>query len=371
VSKQNAVATFVILLTAVCFIPKSANAFELVTTTETVVVDEVEIDIVKTADNFIVLYDTSSSMDEVYKDTGKRKIEIEKAILQIRNAALPPLDFNAGIYSFTPKSLTFSTKTLKPIYPMQPYNKTEFAKAIEQLPTDASGPTLLQQGLSELKDILAELTGRTVVFIVTDGKYTDRESMQKPVDIARGLAEQNDVCFYAINSSPEEQESHMLKAVSSINECSRVITFDQFINNPLMLSGALFVINGRIVERSIDIEKIIGAKLNNLLFAFDSAEINEDYADGLKLLGGYMQDNPDVNLSIAGFTDSTGPQEYNLGLSRRRVESVTNYLVQKLNVESGRIILNWYGESNPEAGNDTVEGRNLNRRVEGFVFGME
>jgi OOP family OmpA-OmpF porin len=138
-----------------------------------------------------------------------------------------------------------------------------------------------------------------------------------------------------------------------------------------MLSGALFVINGRIVERSIDIEKIIGAKLNNLLFAFDSAEINEDYADGLKLLGGYMQDNPDVNLSIAGFTDSTGPQEYNLGLSRRRVESVTKYLVQKLNVESGRIILNWYGESNPEASNDTVEGRNLNRRVEGFVFGME
>lgn len=364
------------------FAPTIASSFELVTKTETVVVNQIEIDIIRTADNFIVLYDTSGSMDEVYKDTGKKKIELAEAILKIRNAAMPPLKINAGLYTFTPKRASFSDKILKPYYKMQPYDKVEFAKAIDQLPNEASGITLLRRGLLELKEVLAGLSGRTVIFVFTDGKYTDLDAaamatpqeileqgkLPNPVEIARDLASKHDVSFYAIKSSSDKLKSKVLQAVASINESSRVISFEQFIEDPLLLSGALFVIDARVVQRAIDIEKIIGAKLKHLLFAYDSAAINPAYADGLQLLGEYLQLNLDADLSLSGHADSIGSQEYNMGLSRRRAESVATYLVDTFNLDPARISLHWYGKADPVASNGTKDGRALNRRVEGFVF---
>jgi OOP family OmpA-OmpF porin len=57
---------------------------------------------VKTADNFIILFDTSGSMGEPYKDTGMKKVDVAKGILKERNQLLPDLDWNAGLYTYTP-----------------------------------------------------------------------------------------------------------------------------------------------------------------------------------------------------------------------------------------------------------------------------
>ena len=378
-SKVSIMVAMVLLL-VVGFVPTGVNAFELVTTTETVVVNDVEVELVKTADNFIVLYDSSGSMGELYKDTGKRKIDLEKAIMKIRNANLPDLKFNAGLYTFAPQSVSLSTKTLKPFYKMQPYDKAKFDQAIDQLPTEAKGPTLLQQGLSELDPILAGLKGHTVVFVMTDASYTNRDSndnsnqevleenMDSPVGIAKSLTKKYNVSFFVVNSSSTDKESKLLDALDSIGERTRVITFEELLNNPYVFSGALFVLNPRIVQKSVNIEKIIGAELKKLLFGFDRAEINPEYNEGMELLGKYMQETPDALLSISGFSDSTGPQEYNQALSRRRAQSVANYLIDNFNISPDRITLAWYGAANPIASNATSEGRALNRRVEGFVY---
>ena len=360
-------STFFLL--AIGLIPNAAYSYELMTKTETVMVKGVEIDIIRTADNFIILYDTSSSMDETYKETGKRKIDLEKAILKIRNAALPNFKYNAGLYTFTPAAFSFEKKALKAFYPMKPYNKAEFDKAIDQLPTKASGTTLLQAGLTELKDILAGLSGRTLVFVVSDGDYTESAmGREKPLAIAKELASKYDVSFYVINSSTTEKEAKMLEAVASINESSRVITFEQFIENPLALSGALFVVDARVVEKAVNFEKIVGAKLKHMLFDYNQAAVRAEYSDGLRLLAEALRDNPDNRLVLNGFTDSTGPEEYNLGLSRQRVAAFAMYLEKNFNIDPTQISLNWYGEGSPVASNDTAEGRQLNRRVEGFVI---
>ena len=73
---------------------------------------------------------------------------------------------------------------------------------------------------------------------------------------------------------------------------------------------------------------------------------------------------------LEGYTDSTGPEEYNLGLSLRRAESVSNYLMDNYGITSDRIVGNYYGSANPVAGNDTAEGRAINRRVEVAVGGL-
>jgi OOP family OmpA-OmpF porin len=191
--------------------------------------------------------------------------------------------------------------------------------------------------------------------------------MKKPVSIAKDLAKKYNVCFNVISSAPGQMEEQIVKAVASVNACSRVFAFDDVIDKPEYNAGALFVIDERVVEDAIEIEKVIGAKLGNILFDYNSVEIRPEYTQGLDALGMYMRNNPQTYAVFSGFTDSLGNQEYNLALSQLRAEAVGLYLVAKFNLDPGRIALLWYGEAGPVADNDTKEGRMLNRRVSVIV----
>jgi OOP family OmpA-OmpF porin len=68
---------------------------------------------------------------------------------------------------------------------------------------------------------------------------------------------------------------------------------------------------------------------------------------------------------VEGHTDSIGTREYNLDLSRKRAESVKQYLVEEFGISEFRISTEAYGESRPVADNKTDAGRQKNRRVEG------
>jgi outer membrane protein OmpA-like peptidoglycan-associated protein len=78
----------------------------------------------------------------------------------------------------------------------------------------------------------------------------------------------------------------------------------------------------------------------------------------------------DTNILLAGYTDATGSDEYNLELSRSRAHSVSDYLVIQ-NVNSERFSVYGYGESDPVATNDTESGRAQNRRVEIAIWANE
>jgi outer membrane protein OmpA-like peptidoglycan-associated protein len=68
-------------------------------------------------------------------------------------------------------------------------------------------------------------------------------------------------------------------------------------------------------------------------------------------------------INVTGHTDSTGSDAYNLTLSQKRAASVGQYLASH-GIDPVRIATQGMGESAPIAGNDTPEGRQLNRRVE-------
>lgn len=68
-------------------------------------------------------------------------------------------------------------------------------------------------------------------------------------------------------------------------------------------------------------------------------------------------------IRVEGHTDSTGSEQYNMDLSRRRAFSVQELLLQR-RVSSSRIEVVGFGETMPVATNATEGGRQLNRRVE-------
>ena len=105
-----------------------------------------EENLVKTADNAIFMFDGSSSMGEMFKDTNTPKIKIIRDFLIERNMYFPNLGHNFGLYEYAPK--------FKEVYAMQPYDRQRFGDAPNQLSTEASGPTMLQQGLDKIVPVL-------------------------------------------------------------------------------------------------------------------------------------------------------------------------------------------------------------------------
>jgi outer membrane protein OmpA-like peptidoglycan-associated protein len=74
-------------------------------------------------------------------------------------------------------------------------------------------------------------------------------------------------------------------------------------------------------------------------------------------------------VAIHGYTDSRGSEEYNQGLSERRANSVKAYLAAQ-GVDSTRLSASGMGQADPAAGNDSVAGRQRNRRVEVIISNL-
>ena len=71
-------------------------------------------------------------------------------------------------------------------------------------------------------------------------------------------------------------------------------------------------------------------------------------------------------LVVVGHTDATGTDSYNQGLSKRRSASASRYLRSRGVTRDIRAL--GRGETEPIAGNDSEEGRRLNRRVEVAIY---
>ncbi|MFW5926199.1 MAG: OmpA family protein, partial [Myxococcota bacterium] len=100
-------------------------------------------------------------------------------------------------------------------------------------------------------------------------------------------------------------------------------------------------------------------------FEFDSAEIRADSHELLDEIAGVMNEHPELKkIRVEGHTDERGTEKYNLDLSERRAQSVTDYLVDEGGVERDRLIVEGYGFSRPVEDDDTEEAWAKNRRVE-------
>lgn len=106
-----------------------------------------------------------------------------------------------------------------------------------------------------------------------------------------------------------------------------------------------------------------------VLFAFDSAELtgaaDATISEVAEILGYYA----DVEVEVAGHTDSQGAADYNQTLSEQRAQAVVDALVAA-GASSSQLTAVGYGASRPVAPNETADGqddpagREQNRRVE-------
>lgn len=99
------------------------------------------------------------------------------------------------------------------------------------------------------------------------------------------------------------------------------------------------------------------------LFATDHATLAPTARESLDRLLSERADHTYSQVSVTGFTDSVGSDDYNLALSKRRAESVAAYL-KAHGLKTDSLTVSGRGKADPVASNATPEGRASNRRVE-------
>lgn len=112
-------------------------------------------------------------------------------------------------------------------------------------------------------------------------------------------------------------------------------------------------------------------KTESIQFDFNRSELTDEAKKKLDEVSSAVSSAKRYVIEIQGFTDRTGPEQYNLELSRRRAESVVRYLTMAHQIPLARVYEIGYGEESPVAPNDTREGREQNRRVEIRVLAVQ
>lgn len=118
-------------------------------------------------------------------------------------------------------------------------------------------------------------------------------------------------------------------------------------------------------QQQIDnIDNYQPVKTGSVLFGFNHADLTTDDQQQLADLTQTLPSLKHYAVEVVGFTDKTGPKQYNLELSQRRADAVVRYLTENEHVPLVKIHVLGLGADQPAADNHTRDGRKQNRRVE-------
>lgn len=142
------------------------------------------------------------------------------------------------------------------------------------------------------------------------------------------------------------------------------------------------IIGKKMDKQAEEISKIPGAEVKRVgeginvtfeegvLFGYDKFDVTTTAEQKLVQLAEILNKYPDTYVLVEGHTDASGSDDYNLSLSKKRAESVSNELLEK-DVKNKRIRTAWYGEAQPKYSNESETTRAKNRRVEFAIYASE
>lgn len=300
--------------------------------------------------DFLVDYSGSMMMknnSQAMVTRTKTKMEAAKEAMLRVNDKIPALGYSGSLHTFAPVSEVLAQGT---------YNQKSMEMAMKSLKTELGiygRLTPMGDGISALTSTYNTMSRKAAVIMVTDGNSNYGSD---PVAQVTALYNSNpDICIHVISLADTPKGKETIKTIAGMRKCSVVVEAADLIRSDAVV--AQFV-------NDVFFDTVTGGRidLRSVQFAFDSDVITDDSAAVLDTVAAMLKDSP-RNVEIGGHTCSIGTDEYNMGLSQRRANSVKNYLVRQ-GVPASSMTAKGYGESNPKFDNRTEEGRRLNRRAE-------
>ncbi|MDP2416732.1 MAG: OmpA family protein [Hydrogenophaga sp.] len=165
-------------------------------------------------------------------------------------------------------------------------------------------------------------------------------------------APQSDAIIFshAEPQTPTQRATHSLSNAWSPTQWTQVTS--QPLPNPLSL-----------IAPAPAAAKTLAPPALTVYFDNDRDILNPNELERLKSFASNLTLGQPGRLEVTGHTDSNQTAAYNLALSKRRAETVRQWLVQ-LGIPEAHVVLGWHGLRFPASSNDTEEGRATNRRVE-------
>lgn len=138
------------------------------------------------------------------------------------------------------------------------------------------------------------------------------------------------------------------------------------LNLPSGLAGGFVSVTASLVPDKVSSGGFLSIK--NILFDFNSFNLNEQTISNLEILKSVLVDYPQLKIEVAGYTDAKGSIEYNNKLADKRAQAVIDYISEK-GITRSRFTKKAFGASEFAAvntnsdGTDNPEGRKYNRRA--------
>ena len=110
-------------------------------------------------------------------------------------------------------------------------------------------------------------------------------------------------------------------------------------------------------------ESILVTFDSGIMFDVDSYALKASTKANLDKMAETMKEYDKTEIIVMGHTDATGSDEHNQKLSENRAASVSRFLQQN-GITAKRVTTKGFGEQKPVSSNNTVSGREQNRRVE-------
>ena len=226
----------------------------------------------------------------------------------------------------------------------------------------------VEEAISFNADIESKLQMQTSQLTLLKGIVVD-EITQKPIEAVIELID-NEAGEVLARFNSNSVSGKYVISLPSGNNYGLAVYADDYL-----FYSDNFVIpkyeNYRELIRNISLQRVeigSGIALKNVFFDYKKTKINKESRVELNRLVKLMKKYDNIRIVVEGHTDNIGGEEYNLNLSQKRAESVTNYLVNN-GVARDRITAKGYGYSVPISSNDTDEGRKMNRRSEIKIIG--
>lgn len=366
-------------------------------------------------DNFLLLIDSSSSMDEAYM--GSQKLGLAKSFASRMNQTLPDIKIKSAMRKFGAEKCIFdSTSSL---LGLESYAKKPYEDALQTI-KEAGGFTPMALGINASSEDLKAAQGKIAVIIVSD--WDETGFIYNPIAAAEAMKRQygDRVCIYPVMVGKDLDGIKLMEKIATVGQCGFATEAEKVSSQQDMVQfvDRVFFTNSVIPDSDNDgvndrldkcpgtpagvsvnsdgcpldsdkdavydyLDKCPGTpedvrvdkdgcpiqKIIKLNVEFDTGkyDVKDKYREEIKVAADYMQKNPETNVVIEGHTDNVGSEELNDKLSQSRANSVKEYLIAKLGVSKDRLKSVGYGSKKPVASNDTVEGKQKNRRVQAVI----
>ncbi|MAQ70776.1 MAG: peptidoglycan-associated lipoprotein [Alphaproteobacteria bacterium] len=101
---------------------------------------------------------------------------------------------------------------------------------------------------------------------------------------------------------------------------------------------------------------------DRVFFGYDSSDLTGEARSTLDRQASWLQQYPNLSITIEGHADERGTREYNLALGERRANAVRNYLTA-LGVPASRVSVISYGKERPVVFGSDTQSWAQNRRA--------